>query len=171
MNLLDIFIVALVVGAAVHGARVGAAIQVVTFAGFLAGIVAGAALTLAIDPHVAGQLAKTLVALVLLLVPATLLASVGRQVGGRAWRVLRRLRAGAFDAALGALVAIAGTLVICWLFAAILVNSAYPSVSREISGSRIVRAVADVLPPVPDAFALSAAGGCGISGARGEFSR
>ncbi len=153
MNFLDIVIVALLVASATHGLRLGAAIQLVSLVGFIVGLGVGAALVVVVAPHVSGQLAKTLVALVLLLVPATTLGGLGRQLGIRAWRVIRRLRFGPVDAALGALIAVAGTLVVCWLLASILVNSAFSTLSREIGQSRIIRVVEAVMPPVPDAFA------------------
>ena len=63
------------------------------------------------------------------------------------------MRLGVADAVLGASSSsIAGSLVVCWLFASILVNSAYPSVSRQIENSRIIRGVEEVMPPIPDAF-------------------
>jgi len=153
VDVLDVVVVLLVVLAATRGLRLGAAIQLVSFCGFLLGLVFGAVLVALVEPHVHGQLLKTFVALVLLMVPATLVAGLGRQLGVRAWRVLRQFRFGPLDAAGGALIAIAGTLVVCWLFASILVNSAFPAVSRQIADSRIIRGVEAVLPPVPDAFA------------------
>jgi len=153
VDILDAVIIVLVALAAARGLRLGAAIQLVSFCGFLLGLVFGAVLVVLIDPHVHGQLPKTFVALVLLMVPATLVAGLGRQLGVRAWRVLRQFRFGPLDAAGGALIAIAGTLVVCWLFASILVNSAFPAVSRQIADSRIIRGVEAVLPPAPDAFA------------------
>jgi S1-C subfamily serine protease len=57
------------------------------------------------------------------------------------------------DALGGSLVAVAGTLVCCWLFASILVNSALTGVSQAVSESVVIRTVQRVLPPVPDAFA------------------
>lgn len=153
MNFLDIVIVALLVASATHGLRLGAAIQLVSFVGFLLGLGIGAGLVVLVDPHVSGQLAKTLVAIVLLLVPATTLGSLGRKVGITAWRAIRRFRFGPVDAVLGGLIAVAGTLVVCWLLASILVNSAFSALSREIGQSRIIRAVERVMPPVPNAFA------------------
>jgi S1-C subfamily serine protease len=152
VDVLDIIIIVAVIGSAVHGARVGAVVQVISFIGFLTGIGIGAALVSAINPHVDGQLAKTLVALALLLVPAAVLGGVGRTIGTRTWAALRRLRFGPVDAVAGAILAICGTLVVCWLFASILINSAFTNVSDQIENSAMIRGIAAVLPPVPDAF-------------------
>ncbi|HLI14662.1 MAG TPA: MarP family serine protease [Acidimicrobiales bacterium] len=153
MDLLDIIIIAVAIGAATHGLRLGAAVQLASLAGFLLGLAAGVALVLLVGPHVAGQLTKTAVALVLLLVPAAICGGVGRRLGTRAWRALRRRRIGRLDQLAGALIAVAGTLVVSWFFASILVNSGFAPVARQIERSRIVRAVEGVMPPVPDAFA------------------
>lgn len=163
MDFLDFALVALLVLAAVHGARVGAAVQVLSFVGFLAGLTVGAALALTVAPHIAGAAGKTVVALILLAVPASLLGGFGRRLGARAWQIVRKLHIGLADSIAGGAVAVAGTLIVCWLFASILVNSEVPTVARQIEGSAILRRVEAVMPPVPDAFAnvqryLSASG-------------
>lgn len=152
MNVLDIVILVLVAAAAVHGLRLGAAIQVLSFAGFLVGLVIGVVLVFLITPHVEGSTAKAIVALLLLFVPAGLLGGVGRQVGVHLWRALHRARLGKVDAGAGAVLAVAGTLVFCWLFASILVNSQFTVVTDQIQSSTIVRALERVMPPVPNEF-------------------
>lgn len=154
MDLLDGVILVLLVVAALHGRRVGAVAQLVSLVGVLAGLTLGVLLVVLIDPHVEGTTGKTLVALVLLIAPASLLGSIGRHYGDLAWRALRRVPlARPIDAAGGSVVAVAGTLVVCWLFASVLVNSELPSVSAAILRSRIIATVESVLPPVPDSFA------------------
>lgn len=152
MNVLDIIILVLVAAAAVHGLRLGAAIQVVSFGGFLIGLVIGVVLVLLIDPHVHGPTAKAIVALILLFVPAGFIGGLGRQLGMRAWRAIRQRRFGAADAGAGAVLAVAGTLVLTWLFASVLVNSQFAVVTRQINNSTIVRALDRVMPPVPNSF-------------------
>jgi S1-C subfamily serine protease len=49
--------------------------------------------------------------------------------------------------------AAAGALVVVWLLASILVNSQFSLVANQIDGSGIVRAVTDVMPPIPTALA------------------
>jgi hypothetical protein len=150
---LDVAILVLVLLAAVHGARLGAVIQLLSFGGFLVGLALGVGLVLVFDPHVGGEVPKTVLALFLLTVPAATLGALGRRLGVGAWRLLRHLHVGALDAVAGLLIAVAGTLVICWLFASILVNSPFLAVSREVDDSAILRGVEGVMPPVPNAFA------------------
>ncbi len=153
MDLLDGIIVVVLVVAAYHGARRGGAVQLITFAGFIGGLALGVVLVLAVAPRVHGSTAKTLAAVALLLVPSGLLASAGRRVGERAGARLRRRRVRVLDAVLGSLLAVAGTLVVCWLFASVLVDSSTAAISSQIEHSRIVRGIGEALPPVPDEFA------------------
>lgn len=153
MDWLDLGIAVVALAAAVHGARVGAAVQLVSFAGFVAGLLVGTVVLVALEPHVHGQVAKTFLALVVLIVPATVLAGLFRQGGVRLWRVLRRVHFGVVDAVGGAAIAVSGTLVVCWLLASLLLNGAFTPLSQQIEGSSILRGVQDVMPPVPDAFA------------------
>jgi S1-C subfamily serine protease len=153
VDALDGIIVVLLVIAAFHGARRGAAVQLATFAGFLAGLAVGVALVLAVAPRVNGTTAKTVVAVALLLVPSALAARLGRGLGEHAGFRQRRARARALDSAAGSLLAVGGTLVVCWLFASVLVDSSTNLVSSQIERSAIVHAIARAMPPVPDEFA------------------
>ncbi|MDA8290868.1 MAG: MarP family serine protease [Actinomycetota bacterium] len=153
MDALDVVLVVLLVGAAFHGRRVGAVVQLLSLAGLAAGLALGVVLVLLVEPHLRGQLLKTVVALVLLVIPSGAASRAGRRLGYSAWRAIRPARFGTADALLGLLLAVAGTLVGCWLFASVLVNSAYPTVSRQIGSSRIIQGVERVMPPVPNAFA------------------
>ena len=127
--------------------------QVLSFGGALGGLAVGVALVLLICPQVSGQHAKTFVALVLLFVPAALLAATGRHLGAGLWRRLRRARFGGVDAAAGGIVAVGGALVVVWVLASILVNSQFPVVANEINDSKIIRVVTNVMPPIPTALA------------------
>jgi S1-C subfamily serine protease len=127
-------------------------VQLASLVGFLVGLVLGVVLMDLIVPHVSGQIAKTVVALVVLLVPAALVGGLGRQVGMHAWRSIAKVRLGALDAAAGAVIAVAGLLVLCWLFASVLVNSRFTVVSNAVDQSTIVRALDKVMPPIPNEF-------------------
>ena len=153
MDALDVILVIVIFAAAIRGLRRGAAVQVLSYGGALAGLAVGAVLVLLICPHLRGEHTKTIVALVLLLVPATLLAAMGRQLGSGVWRRLRQARFGAVDAIGGAVIATAGALVVIWLLASILVNSQFSLVASQINDSKIVQTVTDVMPPVPTALA------------------
>ena len=93
MDLADALIIAVVGAAAIHGMRTGAASQIVSFCGFLAGLAVGAVLVLVIDGHVAGQLTKTVVALGVAQVPASCpRRSVGHRLEVAPWPARLRRR-------------------------------------------------------------------------------
>ena len=153
MDALDLILIAVILASAFRGFRRGAAVQILSYGGALGGLALGVVLVLLVCPHVSGQHAKTVVALVLLLVPAAVLAASGRQLGAGLWRRLRRARFGAVDATGGAVTATGGALVVVWLLASILVNSQFPLVANQIDGSGVVRFVTNVMPPIPTALA------------------
>lgn len=150
MDILDVVIILAVLGAAIHGLRLGAAVQVLSFGGALLGLILGIVLVLSISPHVHGQFGRTFVALLLLLVPCAVIWGVGRQLGVKAWGRLQRSKVAKVDAAAGAAIAMAGTLVFVWLLASMLVNTQLQSVAKQINDSRIIRSVTDVMPPIPN---------------------
>ena len=81
MDALDLILIVVILASAFRGFRRGAAVQILSYGGALGGLALGVVLVLLVCPHVSGQHAKTVVALVLLLVPAAVLAASGRQLG------------------------------------------------------------------------------------------
>ena len=153
MDALDLILALILLATAFRGFRRGAAVQILSYGGAIGGLAFGVVLVLLVCPNVRGQHAKTVVALLLLLVPAVGLAAAGRQVGAGLWRRLRRARFGAVDAGGGAITAVCGALVVVWLLASILVNSQFSLVAGQIDDSGIIRVVTDVMPPIPTALA------------------
>jgi S1-C subfamily serine protease len=153
MNWVDWVLLALVALSGVHGLRLGAAMQVLSFGGFWLGLFLGALLTPPIDRHVHGELSKTVVAALLVFGMAGLVGGLGRLVGAQSSSALQRLRLGPVDSAFGAVVAVFATLVAVWLVATMLVNSRYTNLNAAIKDSRIVRAMDSILPAPPSVFA------------------
>jgi S1-C subfamily serine protease len=154
VDALDIILLVVVLAAAVHGLRLGAAVQVLSYAGGLIGLALGIALILVISPHLHGEFVKTFVALLLLLVPSTVTFGIGRQIGAKIWRRLRGHRVAVVDAATGAMIATAGTLVIVWLLASVLADSQVRLISSQVQNSVVVRAVAREMPAPPNVLGL-----------------
>lgn len=152
MNWVDVVLLVVVAAAAVHGLRLGAAIQVMSFGGFWLGLFLGALFTPRIAEVVSGQTAKTVVAAVVVFGSAGLLAGVGRVLGARSGPFLQRWHLGPVDAFLGLAVAVVATLVAVWLVASVLVNSRYETLAHAIAGSQVVKAVDGVLHQPPDVF-------------------
>jgi len=153
MNWVDLVLLAIVALAGIHGLRLGAAMQVLTFGGLLLGLVLGAVAAPPVAKVVHGGTAKTLVALVVLIGVASFVSGLGRLLGAHSGRVVQRLRLGSVDSVFGVAVAVAFTLVATWLVAILLQQTRYASLDRSLQQSRIVRALDAVLPPIPSVFA------------------
>lgn len=153
MDFLDAILIVLLVGAAAHGLRVGAAVQIATIVGVLAGVTLGVVLIVNVDSHISGTPTKALAAILFLCIPAALLGGVGRQAGVHLWRAIRRIRFGPLDALAGLLLAVAGMGVVLWLFASVFAYAPSRLLANEIDNSAILRGIDNVMPPVPDAFA------------------
>ena len=152
MDLLDIIIIVLFVLSLVRGVRLGAAMQVLSFGGFWAGLIIGAL----IAPNVAGLFSNPFSRLVAVLVVvfgcAGLVGTVGRQLGMRVYGFIRRVHLGPADAAIGAVVAGAATLLVAWAVAGMVKDVPAPQLVRQISGSTVLRRLNDALPPSPQFF-------------------
>lgn len=149
MDLLDGIVVVLCVAAFVHGLRLGAAVQILSFVGGLIGLVLGVLLVTLVAPHVAGNFAKTFVSLLLLLLPCGIVGGAGRQLGARLWGKMRGRALARVDSGAGAAIAVAGLLVFVWLLATVMVNSPVASISNEIENSAIVQGMGKVMPELP----------------------
>jgi S1-C subfamily serine protease len=149
VDLLDWIVILLVIAAAIHGLRLGAAVQILSFAGALVGLVLGVVLVTAIAPHVHTNFTKTFVSLLLLILPCGIIGGVGRQLGAKLWGKIRGHALARLDAAAGAAIAMAGTLVFVWLLASVMVNSPVPTIASQIENSSIIQGVADLMPPIP----------------------
>ncbi|MGH2812707.1 MAG: MarP family serine protease [Actinomycetota bacterium] len=152
MNLLDLFIVLLVLAALARGVAQGAILQVLPFGGFWVGLLAGSALAPLTARLVSGPGAKVAVSLVTVFGSAMLLSGAGREIGVRAWGALRRARLGFADSALGAVVSGVATLFGIWLLGTILAGLPLQSVSRSIHDSVIMRGLDRLMPPAPQVF-------------------
>jgi S1-C subfamily serine protease len=152
-DLVDLVLLVLVVASAVHGLRLGAAIQVFSFGGFWLGLLLGALVAPLAVGLVHSPAAKAVVSLVVVFGSAAVVGGAGRLVGVRLWRVLRRVRLASADAVLGAVIAIVATLLASWLVASILAGAPFPALVSEIEGSAILRGLNGVLPPAPAVFA------------------
>jgi S1-C subfamily serine protease len=150
----DLLIIGLMLLAAVHGLRLGALVQILTFAGFWLGVLLGAvvwvhALTFI---HQSDERAGLTVAAVFLTAGA--LGVLGRVVGTYSNVTLRRHHLGSIDAALGVVVAVIAVLLSSWLVANLVSspNSRFTWLSSAVARSDIIHSVDRVLPEVPPIF-------------------
>lgn len=150
MNWLDLLLLVSAVTFAISGYRQGFVVGVLAFVGFLGGGIVG----LVVAPTAVEQLDagafQSLMAIAIVLLAATVgqvaLAWLGSMVRDRiTWRPARVI-----DAGLGALVSVVAMLLVSWFLASSLRPGPLPSLSRQISDSRIVTAVDDVMPESAD---------------------
>ena len=130
MNWLDLILIVLVIGAFIHGFRLGAVVQVLAYGGLLLGFGLGALALPFVTPLVHSATAKQVLTLVVVFGLAIAFSMVGRIIGVRIHPVLHRTPLAVIDSGAGSpvrrddlLVRLpywAGpvprvTFVVCWL--------------------------------------------------------
>lgn len=149
---MDIVVVVLIVLAAVHGLRVGALVQVLSLGGFVLGVTVGALLTALVESSIHRTATKTSVALALIFGLGILFGIAGRVLGSWGTVAVRRHHLGPVDSAAGVGIAIVAALFSVWLVANELAQTQFTWLSSAIQRSALVRAVDNVMPPLPDVF-------------------
>jgi len=150
----DLLIIVLMLLAAIQGLRLGAVVQLLTFAGFWLGLLLGTLVwvhALAFIHHANERAGITVVAV---LFTAGALAVLGRVVGSYSNTTIRRLHLGTVDAALGVGVAVIAVLLSSWLVASVISspNSRFTWLSSAVARSDILHSVDRLLPQVPPVF-------------------
>ena len=154
MDVVDALLIVVVVAAAIHGLRLGAFVQVLTFGGFVIGLLFGALLAVAIVSSIHSNTVKFAITLILVLGMAVTVGVGGRVLGGWSNAAVRRHHLGAVDSVLGVAVAVVAVLVSAWLVANVLgTSSRYTWLSSQIERSDVLKGIDAVLPPVPTVFA------------------
>ena len=153
MNGVDIIILVAVAASAAHGFFRGAAVQLLSFAGFWGGLALGAVLAPQVSRHVHSNIGKTTTAIVVVFGLAILLGGLGERIGARIRTGLRVTVLGPLDSGIGAAIGVAATLLAIWVITAMISIVSIPSISRPLSQSAIVKALVNTLPPAPAVFA------------------
>jgi S1-C subfamily serine protease len=146
VNWLDLFLVLSALSFGYSGYRQGFVVGVLSFAGFIGGGILG--LTIA-PPLVEGAesgVGQTVLALGVVLVCATLGQLLASWVGGQVRDRITWQPAVALDATLGALVSVLAMLLVTWFLASALRPGPSSALSEQISQSRVVRTVDQVMP-------------------------
>jgi S1-C subfamily serine protease len=153
VDVVDIVLIVLMLGAAVHGLRLGALVQVLTFGGFWLGLFVGALLSGAVANSLHSQGVRTTVSLALVLGGALTFGVAGRVLGGWSNGMVRRYHLGPVDSALGVGVAVVAVLLSAWLVGNLVSSSRFAWLGTAVDRSDILKSVDNVLPPVPSVFA------------------
>lgn len=151
-DLIDVLLLVAVALSAVRGIQLGASVQLGSYGGFWIGLFLGAIVAPVLVGPIHTPFWRTIASLVILFGTATILAGVGRKIGVRAWRSIRKVHMAPLDSGLGAAIAVVATLLGVWVIAGIAVNSPFTSLSSQVANSKIIRALDRVLPPAPSVF-------------------
>src|SRR5579884_935416 len=139
MNLVDIIIIILVIGALLRGQELGFVRQLFSTVGFFGGLLIGAI----IEPHVVGfahtALGRLAITLGTTIGMGLILLSAGELAG---IRIKEKLQfedgLNRVDNSFGAVLASVSLLALAWLSAAILVTTPYPNIQSSIRSSKII---------------------------------
>jgi S1-C subfamily serine protease len=151
----DFVLIGLMLLAAVHGLRLGALVQLLTFGGFWLGFLLGTFIWVPLLSFMHNDTARGIVTIAAVLITATGLGFAGRVMGNWSNVSLRRHHLGHVDSALGVLVAVVAVLLSSWLVASVISSpsSRYTWLSSAVARSDILHSIDEVLPQVPSVYA------------------
>ena len=150
----DLLIIGLMLLAAVHGLRLGAIVQLLTFAGFILGFLLGTLVWVPLLGTGHRDVTRSILLVVLVLLTACTLGVAGRVLGTWSNVTVRRHHLGTVDAVLGVGVAVVAVLLSVWLVAAVFTspNSRFTSLDAAVNKSDILHSIDNVLPQAPSIF-------------------
>jgi uncharacterized membrane protein required for colicin V production len=149
MSWIDVAIASLVVVSGLRGWSQGLIRQTGALLGRLIGLFGGLYLAVRVVPHVVATAWRPL-DVVLIIIASTVAGSlILRYFGGVFSRRVHESPLGVADSLLGASVGVVGTLISCWLVAALLTVVPWSTVGASINKSVILREVQRVLPAPP----------------------
>ena len=150
----DVVLVGLMLLAAVHGLRLGALVQILTFGGFWLGFLLGTFMWVPLFSFMHNETARGIVTIAAVLITATGLGFAGRVMGNWSNVSLRRHHLGTVDSAFGVVVAVVAVLLSSWLVASVISSpsSRYTWLSSAVARSDILHSIDEVLPQVPSVY-------------------
>ncbi len=150
----DLVIIGLMLLAAVHGLRLGAIVQILTFGGFFLGFLLGTVVWVPLFSRGHGDVTRSIIVVSLVLLTAFVFGSAGRVLGTWSNVTVRRHHLGTVDAVLGVGVAVLMVLLSVWVVAAVILspNSRFTSLDAAVARSDILHSIDGVLPQAPSIF-------------------
>jgi len=152
VTVVDLIVLAVVISAIAHGLRVGASVQIASFAGLWGGLAIGAALAPKLSALASTTPARAVVALVTLFGSVSLLSALFRMVAVRLWSKAKSPGLVRADLGLGAVIGGGSMLLVTWLVASMLATVPLPTLTSPLQRSVILRAMDRVMPPAPSIF-------------------
>ncbi len=151
----DLLIIGLMLLAAVHGLRLGAVVQLLTFGGFFLGFLLGTVVWVPLLSRGHSEdVTRSVVVVSLVLLTACAFGYAGRVLGTWSNVTVRRHHLGHVDAVLGVAVAVLMVLLSVWVVAAVILspNSRFTSLDAAVARSDILHSIDGVLPQAPSIF-------------------
>ena len=146
MDLLDLIIVLICIGFAVSGYRQGFVVGVMSFFGFVGGLLLGVWLVPEIMSHFQSSLVVSTISLCAVLALAVIGQVLATTIGSRVRRELTWRPVQAIDQGAGAVVSVVSVLLVTWFLGLALATSAMPVVVTQVHQSRILAGIQKVLP-------------------------
>ncbi|HWG24961.1 MarP family serine protease [Actinospica sp.] len=146
MDLLDLIIILICIGFAVSGYRQGFVVGVMSFVGFVGGLLVGVWLVPQVMGHFQSSLVVSTISLCAVLALAVIGQVIATTIGGRVRRELTWRPIQAVDQGAGAVVSIVSVLLVTWFLGLALAGSAMPLVVEQVHESRILAGIQKVLP-------------------------
>ena len=148
-------IIGLMLLAAVHGLRLGAVVQLLTFGGFFLGFLLGTVVWVPLFSRGhSDDITRSVLVVSLVLLTACAFGYAGRVLGTWSNVTVRRHHLGHVDAVLGVGVAVLMVLLSVWVVAAVILspNSRFTSLDAAVARSDILHSIDGVLPQAPSIF-------------------
>jgi S1-C subfamily serine protease len=146
VDLLDLILIVVAVGFAVSGYRQGFVVGVLSFVGFVGGLLIGLWLVPIVMQKFNTSLLVSTISLCAVLVLAVLGQVLATSLGGRVRREITWRPVQALDQSAGAAVSVVSVFLVAWFLGLALVNSTMPVVAQQVRGSALLNGMKDVLP-------------------------
>jgi len=146
VDLLDLIIVLICIGFAVSGYRQGFVVGVMSFVGFVGGLLVGVWLVPQVMSHFRSSLVVSTISLCAVLALAVIGQVIATTIGGRVRRELTWRPIQAVDQGAGAVVSVISVLLVTWFLGLALSSSSMPLVVSQVQSSRILAGIQKVLP-------------------------
>jgi S1-C subfamily serine protease len=150
VSFLDVILAISALSFAAAGFRQGFITGSLSFAGFLAGGLAGVAFAPSLVSSLQPGLGQALFAIVVILGLATLGQVLGSLLGGSLRDLVTWHPARVVDATAGALLGVASLLIVSWFVGSAVASASIPTLTREVRDSRILATVDRVMPEPAD---------------------
>lgn len=148
MDLLDLILIIVAIAFAVSGYRQGFVVGVLSFVGFVGGLLLGLWLVPMVIQRFTPNtsLVVSTISLCAVLVLAVLGQVFATSIGGRVRREITWRPVQAVDQSAGAAVSVISVLLVAWFLGLALVNSTMPVVAQQVRNSALLNGMRTVLP-------------------------